>query len=446
MATIISLRALRTMIAAGACLCGALPTARAGPARFWITASKDGPIVDEVPTIDAPLDDLQKLYIWGRPATIDGSPTTFKTLQNLSLNLVIPEHELNDDMGNPLITPVVDFLDHEIIVHNPQISETQRRFQFVHDSTHAPPPDFEEDETLVSNATRDEVSNGKPDGIGTVTDDMQNVSGGDIQGFSFSVPFPGAGVPGLGVGPGTESDCYAGDEFCKPGSETSDGLAVWLIAEVGFKTVRSSGINPYFLQIGEGGMNHWNDTSANTQVVFSRNGNSPEHPEYNAHLGRQTTDVDEDAHVWIRALPRLGDYDRDDTTDSLDYAMWKDTFGDVVTAGSGADGNKNGIVDAGDYTVWRNHTQNVDPHEYLFWKKHFGEQVPPGTSGDYNGNGIVDAADYTVWRNGRISIGVTGTSSSGGSDSAAPEPSALALVAIGSVLVGVRRQTLRMCH
>ena len=62
--------------------------------------------------------------------------------------------------------------------------------------------------------------------------------------------------------------------------------------------------------------------------------------------------------------------------------------------------------------------------------------------GDYNGNGIVDAADYTVWRDGlgakftqayfdvwKANFGKTAGSGSGaGANAAVPEPSTLVLL------------------
>jgi hypothetical protein len=53
--------------------------------------------------------------------------------------------------------------------------------------------------------------------------------------------------------------------------------------------------------------------------------------------------------------PILGDYNNNGSVGPEDYIVWKNTFGNAVAAGTGADGNSNGEVEIGDYTVWRNH-------------------------------------------------------------------------------------------
>jgi GH43 family beta-xylosidase len=48
-----------------------------------------------------------------------------------------------------------------------------------------------------------------------------------------------------------------------------------------------------------------------------------------------------------------GDYNADGLAGAADNATWRATFGSVVFARSGADGNGNGIVDTADYVIWR---------------------------------------------------------------------------------------------
>lgn len=50
----------------------------------------------------------------------------------------------------------------------------------------------------------------------------------------------------------------------------------------------------------------------------------------------------------------VGDYNGNNVVDAADYTLWRDTLGDsVATNGDGADGNSNGVIDAGDYEVWK---------------------------------------------------------------------------------------------
>jgi hypothetical protein len=73
--------------------------------------------------------------------------------------------------------------------------------------------------------------------------------------------------------------------------------------------------------------------------------------------------------------------------------------------------------------------------------------APPGLDGDYNGNGIVDAADYTVWRDGlgtvytasdytvwKANFGKTSFGSGALAPISVPEPAALTLLALGGLL------------
>lgn len=52
---------------------------------------------------------------------------------------------------------------------------------------------------------------------------------------------------------------------------------------------------------------------------------------------------------------QFGDYNRNGTVDAADYSVWRETLGTGVSIYSGADGNGNGTIDIGDYTVWNAH-------------------------------------------------------------------------------------------
>jgi hypothetical protein len=85
-----------------------------------------------------------------------------------------------------------------------------------------------------------------------------------------------------------------------------------------------------------------------------------------------------------------GDYNGDHIVDAADYTVWRDTLGQSVSvAGNGADGDKSGVIDSGDYD---------------FWKSKFGTALPGAGSG-----------------------------------AAAPEPATLPLLVVGLVLVALAR-------
>jgi len=81
------------------------------------------------------------------------------------------------------------------------------------------------------------------------------------------------------------------------------------------------------------------------------------------------------------------------------------------------DFNHNGIVDAADYTVWRDS---------------FGK-TGPSLAADSDGNNSIDMADYNTWKSnfGRTS----GSGSSSDAVSAVPEPRGDALLWVGSLLL-----------
>jgi hypothetical protein len=57
-----------------------------------------------------------------------------------------------------------------------------------------------------------------------------------------------------------------------------------------------------------------------------------------------------------RGLPNVlrfpGDYNKNGLVDAADYVVWRDTEGQAVPRGSGADANGNQTVDAADYAIW----------------------------------------------------------------------------------------------
>jgi lysozyme len=94
--------------------------------------------------------------------------------------------------------------------------------------------------------------------------------------------------------------------------------------------------------------------------------------------------------------------------------------------GAAGDFNRDGDVDAADYTMWR---------------KRMGATVPLYTSADGNGNARIDAGDIVVWER---NLGRTGGAGGGGelawSNGAVPEPASLGTALMGVGLLVARRR------
>ena len=56
--------------------------------------------------------------------------------------------------------------------------------------------------------------------------------------------------------------------------------------------------------------------------------------------------------VTLIGAPVAGDYNRDGVVDAADYTLWRDTEGDNVAPGEGADGDGDGVITQADYVFW----------------------------------------------------------------------------------------------
>ncbi len=105
---------------------------------------------------------------------------------------------------------------------------------------------------------------------------------------------------------------------------------------------------------------------------------------------------------------------------ATDFDAWKNKF--TSAAAVPGDFSGDGMVDAADYTVWRDTLLNnatlvkflastgdfsgdgvVDGRDFIVWQGNLGASVNVNTSigfapADFNEDGGVDAADYLVWR------------------------------------------------
>ena len=124
-----------------------------------------------------------------------------------------------------------------------------------------------------------------------------------------------------------------------------------------------------------------------------------------------------------------------------DYSLWRSEYGGA--GGGPADVNQDGVIDAADYTLWRDGlvtAQRVDFDQdgevtiadLDLWRSQQGwaTELP----GDANNDGVVNAADYTIWRDGLAAV------QDGVVLLGVPEPGAGALLAIAAgSLLGRRR-------
>jgi hypothetical protein len=102
---------------------------------------------------------------------------------------------------------------------------------------------------------------------------------------------------------------------------------------------------------------------------------------------------------YVDGIP--GDYNQDGVVDAADYTLWRDSFAQVVAPCSGADGDCNGFINASDYQIW---------------KDHFGDALSSGA----------------------------GAQSIGGQATRAPEPTSLALWSLGATAAMlIRRRLIR---
>ncbi|MEN1678396.1 MAG: hypothetical protein AAGJ46_02310 [Planctomycetota bacterium] len=73
--------------------------------------------------------------------------------------------------------------------------------------------------------------------------------------------------------------------------------------------------------------------------------------EYTDPGGFRITDFKVD---FVSISPPSGDYNGDGVVDAADFTVWRDTLGNSVPQGTGADGDNDGMIGIGDYTVWKN--------------------------------------------------------------------------------------------
>jgi hypothetical protein len=335
------------------------------------------------------------LHVWAQPAR-DASGF-YKQLQNLSLNVVASNG-------------VVDILDDAKIVNpgfdlnsTPGIDGT--RFTRVFDSS-----DVDPDNPVVRLTTLlpDQIDITHPDRIGGL---VNPATGAVTPGLLAANPTTFGIKPGVGIGPWPlPSDSSS--------VMTPYGPAYHL-ASFTVRSLTSVGEDTIHLQIGASGMNHAGEQTSATKVIFAPPGRNE--PVYSAGPGladRGITLLGDDPEVTLKVSNELtGDYSGDAVVDGSDLLLWQRQLGPAsVLPGAGADGNKNGFVDADDLQVMQSNSGRsiaalvvqpsdftddgvVDGADFLRWQRNLGSTITATRQqGDATGDGAVDDADLSIWQ------------------------------------------------
>lgn len=103
------------------------------------------------------------------------------------------------------------------------------------------------------------------------------------------------------------------------------------------------------------GLNHprWAGEDPDQRVMYVGDFDDPESPLCCQSINRELHEDDIAAAQYVYGI--RGDYNRDGVVDAADYTVWRDAFGGSVSSGTGADGNVDAMVDEFDYFVWRDH-------------------------------------------------------------------------------------------
>jgi hypothetical protein len=152
--------------------------------------------------------------------------------------------------------------------------------------------------------------------------------------------------------------------------------------------------------------------------------------------------------------PMPGDFNRDGYVNAADYTIWRDTLGSSTFLA--ADANNSGAIDSDDYNIWQSHFDahiqapalpgdfnrngRVDAADYTVWRDSLGSTVAFGTGADGNMNGLIDSGDYALWQTNYGTPFVGGSAASAGN---VPEPATLLLAIITVVPFVGRRLILK---
>jgi hypothetical protein len=152
------------------------------------------------------------------------------------------------------------------------------------------------------------------------------------------------------------------------------------------------------------------------------------------------------------AICVLGDYDMDSVVDGADLLTWQRTLG---TRGAQGDESGNGLIDAADLTLWRSGFAGVgfslgdidkdgdaDGADFLIWQRRLGALAAPA---DGNRNGLVNAADLTIWQD-NFAVDYSSRTEGGEETAALVESPSLAAPSSSWFIIGDVSSAARACE
>ncbi len=341
---------------------GIATSSLAAPARFWVSNSLADPFDLGIgATVGAKaslaLGQEADFSIWMQPHTdaagdYDANTNPFRRLQVLSFNIVATNSSI-DLLHGPLGDPLAG-----VRIVNPIVNRV-KRFSTVRDSGLVDPLNSGNE---LSSLTATQIRAGGIDQINGIL----------AASLTAVEPFD----PIIGVGP-TCTDVDSASTC----AVTAVG-PVWRLATFRLQALTSSENAGVRLQIGGSGMIGTTGSSSDVEVIFAPPGQ--ESPKYNAGFGsdrnnssKETDGIEERHDLQISiATPIAGDYNANTFVDAADYTVWRDnlTIGDY---------DFNGVV---------------EPNDRSLWTGHFGATSGIGLQADGNRDGTVNAADFTIWR------------------------------------------------
>jgi hypothetical protein len=173
----------------------------------------------------------------------------------------------------------------------------------------------------------------------TATDFVSISNASDVDFYSFTVAQPsllGGTLTPLG-GTFTQGDADAGQTPTSFNATARSNLALTIFGSNGTSILATADANP------AGGIE-----SLSNLVL----------PAAGTYYAR-VTGADDTIQLYQLSLSPtsvlLGDYNHNGVVDAGDYDIWRKSVGQAVAAGTGADGNFDGQITSADYNIWRSH-------------------------------------------------------------------------------------------